>query len=35
MGAALAQILQQRGFATRPRADVPGSHQLIATKPGS
>ncbi|OKI50323.1 hypothetical protein [Streptomyces sp. MJM1172] len=32
MGAALAQILQQDGFVTRPRADVPGSHQLVVTK---
>ncbi|MGW3425729.1 hypothetical protein [Streptomyces phaeochromogenes] len=31
MGAALARILQRCGFNTRPRADVPGSHQLIVT----
>ncbi|MEU1375960.1 hypothetical protein ABZ442_20210 [Streptomyces triculaminicus] len=32
MAAALASVLQQQAFTTRPRADVPGSHQLIVTK---
>ncbi|MET8807955.1 hypothetical protein [Streptomyces sp. NPDC004546] len=32
MAAALARVLQRRGFTTRPRDDVPGSHQLIVTK---
>jgi hypothetical protein len=32
MAAALARVLQQCGFTTRSRADVPGSHQLVVTK---
>lgn len=32
MAAAIDRVLRRRGFVTRVRADVPGSHQLVVSR---